>query len=48
MWYWVCNMVNGHKLPEKAMDYINMIERALKTKVSHISTSPEREDMIVL
>ena len=41
-------MRDGHKLPEKAMDYINMIERALKTKVSHISTSPEREDMIVL
>ena len=41
-------MRDGHKLPEKAMDYINMIERVLKTKVSHISTSPEREDMIVL
>ena len=41
-------MRDGHKLPEKAMDYINMIERVLKTKESHISTSPEREDMIVL
>lgn len=39
---------DGHALPEKAMEYINIVERSLGVKVSHVSTSPERQDMIVL
>lgn len=36
------------KLPENALKYIDAIAKNLKVNVSHISTSPEREDMIVL
>ena len=39
---------NKNHLPENAIKYIRLIENSLKTYVSHISTSPEREDMIVL
>ena len=39
---------NKNHLPENALKYVRLIETNLKTNVSHISTSPEREDMIVL
>lgn len=39
---------NKNNLPENAIKYIRLIENSLRTNISHISTSPEREDMIVL
>jgi adenylosuccinate synthase len=42
------HMRDKSKLPENALNYIDMIAKNLKVKVSHISTSPEREDMIIL
>jgi adenylosuccinate synthase len=41
-------MQDKNQLPENAKKYIEMISSSLKTNVSHISTSPERKDMIVL
>jgi len=35
-------------LPEKAKIYVKVIEKFLETKISSISTSPEREDTILL
>jgi adenylosuccinate synthase len=37
-----------NKLPEKARNYIKFIEDFIEAKVSSISTSPEREDTILL
>ena len=37
-----------NKLPEKAKEYIKDLERFVETKVSSISTSPEREDTILI
>jgi adenylosuccinate synthase len=36
------------KLPTSAKEYIKKIEQLTKTKISIISTSPEREDTIIL
>ena len=36
------------QLPEKAKNYIYALEDFIGTKVSSISTSPEREDTILL
>ena len=36
------------ELPEKAKIYIKAIEEFVETKISSISTSPEREDTILL
>ena len=35
-------------LPENAKKYIYAIEKFIETKVSSISTSPERDDTILL
>ncbi|MDX9756999.1 MAG: adenylosuccinate synthetase, partial [Sulfurimonas sp.] len=35
-------------LPKEAQDYIRSIEEITKTKVGIISTSPERDDTIIL
>ena len=35
-------------LPEKAKIYVKAIEKFIETKISSISTSPEREDTILL
>ena len=37
-----------HDLPEKAKIYVKSIEEFIETKISSISTSPEREDTILL
>ena len=39
---------NMGELPEKAKNYINAIESFIGTKVSSISTSPERQDTILI
>ena len=39
---------NIGELPEKAKNYINAIESFIGTKVSSISTSPERQDTILI
>ena len=39
------NMIN---LPQTAKQYIERIEELTKTKVGIISTSPEREDTIII
>ena len=39
---------NMGDLPEKAKIYINAIESFIGTKVSSISTSPERQDTILI
>ena len=39
---------NIEALPENAKNYIYAIEEFIGTKVSSISTSPEREDTILL
>ena len=39
---------NIEDLPKEARNYINFIEDFIKVKVSSISTSPEREDTILL
>ena len=39
---------NLKDLPEKARVYINAIEEFIGAKISSISTSPEREDTILL
>ena len=39
---------NLDALPEKAKNYIYALESFIGTKVSSISTSPEREDTILL
>ena len=36
------------ELPKKAQDYVNFIQEFVETKVSTISTSPEREDTILI
>ena len=36
------------KLPEKAKIYIKELEKFIETKVSSISTSPERNDTILI
>ncbi|DAB31856.1 MAG TPA: hypothetical protein CFH79_06910 [Sulfurospirillum sp. UBA11407] len=41
-------MSDFDKLPEAAKRYINRIEELTNTKVGIISTSPERNDTIVL
>lgn len=35
-------------LPQSAQDYVKIIEEISKTKVGIISTSPERDDTIIL
>ena len=39
---------NFKDLPENAKKYINELEKFIETKVSSISTSPERDDTILL
>ena len=39
---------NFEKLPEKAKIYIKELEKFIETKVSSISTSPERNDTILI
>ena len=36
------------ELPEKAKTYINALEDFIGAKISSISTSPEREDTILI
>ena len=36
------------ELPEKAKNYIYAVEDFIGTKVSSVSTSPEREDTILI
>ena len=36
------------KLPNKAQEYIKGLEKFVETKVASISTSPEREDTILI
>ena len=43
-----CGIRNIEELPEKAKNYIHAIEDFIETKISSISTSPEREDTILL
>lgn len=35
-------------LPKEAVDYIHRIEELIETKISLVSTSPSREDTILL
>ena len=39
---------NLDSLPENAKNYINAVEDFIGTKISSISTSPEREDTILI
>ena len=39
---------NIERLPENAKNYINAVEDFIGTKISSISTSPEREDTILI
>ena len=39
---------NIKALPENAKNYINAVEKFIETKISSISTSPEREDTILI
>ncbi len=39
---------NIEELPENAKNYINSVEKFIETKISSISTSPEREDTILI
>ena len=39
---------NIEELPDKAKIYINAVEDFIGAKISSISTSPEREDTILL
>ena len=39
---------NFKDLPENAKKYINELEKFIETKVSSISTSPERNDTILI
>ena len=43
-----CGIKNFNELPLKAQNYINFIEEFIETKVSTISTSPERKDTILI
>ena len=43
-----CGIKKFSELPEKAQNYINFIESFIETKVSTISTSPERKDTILI
>ena len=43
-----CGIKKFSELPEKAQNYINFIESFTETKVSTISTSPERKDTILI
>ena len=43
-----CGIKNFFELPEKAKNYIQFIEKIVETKVSTISTSPERKDTILI
>ena len=40
--------MNIHELTEKAINYIIAVEDFIGAKISSISTSPEREDTILL
>ena len=39
---------NIEKLPKNAINYIRAVEDFIETKISSISTSPEREDTILI
>ena len=39
---------NMKELPKNAINYINAVEDFIETKISSISTSPEREDTILI
>jgi adenylosuccinate synthase len=41
-------MRDKHKLPTNAVKYLNMATKSLNAELKYVSTSPEREDMIVL
>ncbi|MEK9918899.1 MAG: adenylosuccinate synthetase [Pelagibacteraceae bacterium] len=41
-------MRNIEELPDKAKNYINALEDFIGAKISSISTSPEREDTILI
>ena len=38
----------GNSSPVELMEYINELEKFIETKVSSISTSPERNDTILI
>lgn len=40
------DVTSFENLPEKAKDYINHLEKLLKTKISMVSTGPEREKLL--
>ncbi|MFP4486362.1 MAG: adenylosuccinate synthase [Campylobacterales bacterium] len=46
-WDGSCGVREYDQLPIEAQEYIDALEKILKTKISLISTSPEREDTIV-
>ena len=39
---------NFEELPKNARDYVSAVESFIGTKISSISTSPEREDTILI
>ena len=43
-----CGIKNFSDLPKKAQIYITFIEKFVEAKVSTISTSPERNDTILI
>jgi Adenylosuccinate synthase len=43
-----CGIEKFSKLPVKAQNYINFIEKFVDAKISTISTSPERKDTILI
>ena len=48
---WKCSTVgikNFEELPENAKNYIKELEMFIETKISSISTSPERNDTILI
>ena len=48
-WNESLNEVTAFKnLPPKAIDYINYLEKLLKTKISMVSTGPEREKLLTI
>ena len=42
------NVLLPRELPQKAKNYIIEIEKFIQTKISSISTSPERNDTILI
>ena len=43
-----CENIKFEKLPKNAKDYIKAVEDFIGVKIASISTSPERQDTILL